>query len=366
VQAFLRLQEHVAGITGIIATVQTQNTDLESPLARQLTAMTAQRSDLQQEYQTLSKQRDLSRIRAQMIEVRQKSDGLVGKVRALDELINYLHPDSTGSCFDNELALLLTDQTYPRANWIVNPMNVETYPMVKRAPLGQTVPTVLMVARLDGSTPAKAQELVDTAMQVEAKGLSGKFYLDARGLRGTDAYSIFDADLRRTAEWMKQHSTIETVLDDTPALLEAKDAPDAAVYCGWYALKAYHDSGQWVKGAVGYHVASFEMESLHNPKETGWVVNLLNHGFAGTLGATDEPYLNAFPKPSQYFPLLLSGEFTQGEVWLVTSPMVSWRVGFVGDPLYNPFKADPKVKDADLRKDAILKNAFDILGKPNP
>jgi len=226
------------------------------------------------------------------------------------------------------------------------------------------VPATLLVCRLDGSTVAKVEEMIDTGLKVEEKGLEGKMYLDARGLRGTDAYAIYDADLRRTAEWMKQHSTMETVLEDTGNLLAAKEAPQAAVYCGWYSLRNYQDSCQWVKGAVGYHVASFEMMALHDPKEMGWVVNLLNRGFCGTLGPTDEPYLQSFPKPSLFFPLLLSGEFTQGEVWEVTTPMLSWRQGYVGDPLYNPFKAKPRVKVEDLRNDPVLRKAFEILGRP--
>jgi hypothetical protein len=112
---------------------------------------------------------------------------------------------------------------------------------------------------------------------------------------------------------------------------------------------------------VGYHVASFEMQTLHTPGETGWVVNLLNRGFCGTLGPTEEPFLAAFPRPQFFFPLLLSGEFTQGEVWQVTAPMLSWRVGYVGDPLYNPCKMRPRVKPEELKADPILRNAYAIL-----
>ena len=151
------------------------------------------------------------------------------------------------------------------------------------------------------------------------------------------------------------------MLDDTPDFFEAKNCPDAALYCGWYSLHAYRDSCQWLPGAVGYHVASFEMQTLHDVKETGWVTNLLKRGFCGTLGATAEPYLTAFPKPSKFFPLLLSGEFTQGEVWEVTMPYTSWRMGYVGDPLYNPFHAKPRVKVETLRQDTVLRNAFAIL-----
>jgi uncharacterized protein (TIGR03790 family) len=203
--------------------------------------------------------------------------------------------------------------------------------------------------------------MIDTTIATEKKGLEGKLYLDARGMHGTDAYAIYDADIRKAADWVKSNSTMEVVLDDGPGFFEAKNCPNAALYCGWYSLHQYLDSCQWVPGAVGYHVASFEMMTLHNPKESGWVTNLLQRGFCGTLGPTAEPYLTSFPKPSQFFPLLLCGEFTQGEVWEVTAPMTSWRQGYVGDPLYNPFKVKPRVTVQTIKADAVLRNALTIL-----
>ena len=161
----------------------------------------------------------------------------------------------------------------------------------------------LMVTRLDGLTPAAVTHMIDTGIAVEKKGLEGKIYLDARGMHGTDGYAVFDADIRAAADWLRLNSSMDVLLDDTPEFFEAKNCPDAALYCGWYSLHAYRDSCQWLPGAVGYHVASFEMESLHDVKETGWVTNLLKRGFCGTLGSTAEPYLTAFPKPSKFFPL---------------------------------------------------------------
>ncbi len=364
--AFVTIQERVVGIAGLLTSMHVSP---EAPNAEagqaQLNALSAQLRDMDQQYQTLSQQRDQPNIRRQIIDLRRKSGGLLGAARALDEMIAYLQPDNTESCLDNELALVLADQNYPRVNWVPNPKNIENFPAIQRL-LPGSVPPTLMVARLDGLTPAKVQAMIDTSLKVEAAGLQGKFYIDARGLRGADAYGVFDGELRRTAEWIKEHSTMDVVLDDTPELFQAKDAPEAALYCGWYSLRKYQETAQWVQGAVGYHVASFEMLSLHDPNETGWVVNLLNRGFCGTLGATDEPYLNAFPSPSLFFPLLLSGQFTQGEVWQVTCPLLSWRIGYVGDPLYNPFKTNPKVTVDELKAHPVLRNAFAILRDSAP
>jgi uncharacterized protein (TIGR03790 family) len=362
----IALQQKVAGPAGLIRLLQVQGDAPGAEAGRQqLQEMSKQVSEWQQQYLDLAKQREVAKNRQEMIAVQTTMAGMVGQAQALTELVAYLQPEGTAACFDNELALLLTDQSYPRTNWVVNPRNVETYPMVTRTAARTTTPSpqVLLVARLDGSSEAKVKEMIDTTLKVEAKGLEGKLYLDARGLRGTDAYAAFDADLRRAAQWMKEHATIATVLDDRPELLEAKDCPEAALYCGWYSLHNYMESGQWVPGAVGYHVASYEMGTLHDPKETGWVVNLLNRGFCGTLGATDEPYLHAFPKPSLFFPLLCCGEFTQGEAWELTAPLLGWRVGYVGDPLYNPFKKKPAVKVEDVKGDTVMKRAWEVLGR---
>jgi uncharacterized protein (TIGR03790 family) len=122
--------------------------------------------------------------------------------------------------------------------------------------------------------------------------------------------------------------------------LPANSVKDAAIYCGWYSLQKYVPACTFVPGAVGYHVASYEMTTLRTESHQ-WVRGLLNDGIAATLGAVTEPYLNAFPKPDEFFPLLFTGKLTLAEVYWRTTPVVSWRVAMIGDPLYNPFKAHP-------------------------
>ena len=54
-----------------------------------------------------------------------------------------------------------------------------------------------------------------------------------------------------------------------------------------------------------------------------------------------EPFLTAFPPPEEFVPLLLTGELTLAEVYWKTVPLMSWRLGLIGDPLYRPFAAHP-------------------------
>ena len=95
-------------------------------------------------------------------------------------------------------------------------------------------------------------------------------------------------------------------------------------------------------------MASYELVSLRNPGENGWVHGLLNDGVVGTLGPVAEPYLGTFPRPDEYFPLLLTGKLSLAEVYWKTCPVVSWMMDCVGDPLYTPYKANPVMTRIDL------------------
>jgi len=263
--------------------------------------------------------------------------GLIGYSRQLDATLHQLLNDTTHASLDSELMMLWL-APYPLEMWQTNPACLGRGALTRERMLYP-----LMVSRLDGASEAKVIEMIDQSLQVEQQGLDGVVYLDARGLTANSGYKQFDDDLRSTARWLTENTTLKVVLENTPELLKAQDCPNAALYCGWYALRRYHDSCQWLPGAVGYHVASSEMVSLHDPNEKGWVVGLLNHGICGTLGAVHEPYLDAFPRPSLFFPMLLSGRYTQAEVYYLTCPYTSWCIGYVGDPFYNPFKAKPRV-----------------------
>ncbi|HVS73385.1 MAG TPA: TIGR03790 family protein [Phycisphaerae bacterium] len=357
-QRLANVHQRVAGVAGLLGLFHVRSDVPDGGAGqRQLDQLKTELQDFQRQYDELKKSPAPGAASA-MVDIQTKAHGLIGEAQELDSQMVALAPQESEACFDSELALVLTDQRYSRNRWIPNPDNLEVWPVVHNMP---DTPHALMVTRIDGVTPAAAMDLVNTSLKIEKKGLEGKMYLDARGLTGGDAYSVFDQNLRDTYAWLKAHATIDVTLDNHPELLEAKDCPDAALYCGWYSLHNYQASCQWVPGSVGYHVASLEMPTLHNAKDTGWANQMLQHGVVGTLGAVSEPYLGSFPKPSLFFPLLLSGRFTQGEVWEVTNPWLSWRIGYVGDPLYNPFKSKPRVSAEALRADPILAHAFDIV-----
>ncbi len=70
---------------------------------------------------------------------------------------------------------------------------------------------------------------------------------------------------------------------------------------------------------------------------------MLEEGVAATLGPVSEPYLQSFPLPDVFFPLLMSGRHPLVEVYFRSIPYLSWRQVLVGDPLYTPFKNNPAI-----------------------
>jgi uncharacterized protein (TIGR03790 family) len=268
------------------------------------------------------------------------SGGLLGELRFWDHLNWIYERPRTGAAVDSELTLLMVEN-YPTVQWLPNPLNLrcDETPAMQRFRQA-----VVMVGRLDGPTPEIARRLVDDALKIEATGLTGTCYLDARGLKSPaqpGSYAWYDAHLVRLAELMKEHSKFKVVLDQRPGLFLPGSCPEAALYCGWYSLAKYVASCTWRQGAVAYHVASAEATTLRKPGSQVWCKRMLEEGVAATLGPVSEPYLLAFPLPDDFFPLLMTGSRTLLEVYFRTVPQLSWQMILIGDPLYTPFKKDP-------------------------
>lgn len=272
--------------------------------------------------------------------------GLLGELRFWHDLAENDPAQDSLAGVDSELSLLLAEP-YGKRRWLPNPFQ----------PRFDTLPTIatirkntVMVARLDGPTPAIAKRLVDDALRVEEGGLEGIFYIDARGLvvkKADDAYAIYDEHLRRLRDLLAARSKMEVVFDNDPALFPPGSAPKAALYCGWYSLGAYIDAFAWQPGAVGFHVASAEATTLHNAESKVWAKRMLELGIGATLGPVAEPYLESFPLPDLFFPLLMGGKMPLLEVYYRSTPFLSWRQVLIGDPLYNPFRHHPALDEEE-------------------
>lgn len=267
--------------------------------------------------------------------------GAVALLQLVQTQAAWIDGQESDAAVDSELSLVLSDD-YWFYRWQPNPINVH-HPMT---PLKG-----VMVCRIDAPTPQIARRIIDESAAVEATGLGGKCVIDSRGLPATPqpgTYGWFDQILRNFVVYLKANTKLDIVAEDKAQVLLPGSVRDVALYCGWYSLRQYIASCGFRPGAVAYHVASLELVSLHNPRETGWVANLLKDGVDATLGAVSEPYLSSFPRPDEFFPLLMTGRVTLAEAYWATCPMASWKVALIGDPLYRPFAAHPALLEKDL------------------
>lgn len=269
--------------------------------------------------------------------------GVVGELGFWLERQKRVPEPMTAAAVDSELTLLMATP-YDLARWLPNPWHAQfdQWPGIT-AIRGRTI----MVARLDGPSPEIAKRLVDDALWAEAHGLTGNFCIDARGLAPAkdDFYSTYDQQLRTLRDILQKQSDLPVIFDNNPTMLGPGACPQTALYCGWYSLAKYVDAFAWQRGSVGFHVASGEAATLRAANSQVWVKRMLEEGVAATLGPVQEPYLQSFPQPDLFFPLLLAGRLPLIEVYFRSTPFLSWRQVLVGDPLYNPFKNHPAIKE---------------------
>ncbi len=196
---------------------------------------------------------------------------------------------------------------------------------------------ILMVSRLDGPDYLTVKALIDKAISAEKTGLSGVAYIDSRGIIKRDLYGYFDQSLRDLAMLTRLQTNLSVKEERTEKLFGPGECPQTAIYCGWYSLKKYIDAFDFVDGAIGYHISSFEAADLRDPNSTQWCPAMLKGGIAATIGAVTEPYLHSFPEPKAFFLELFNGSCLV-EAYYRTNPYNSWQLILIGDPLYRPFK----------------------------
>ena len=245
---------------------------------------------------------------------------------------------------DSEIALVLAED-YLLSGWIPNPHFIGGKQFCLENPNREA----LMVSRLDAPSVAIVRRIIEDSLEVEEKGLEGTAYFDARwsGTHGNDktgkksGYGYFDRSIHQAADMARKSGNVSVVLDAKQALFQPGTCPKAALYCGWYSLARYVDAFEWVRGSVGYHVASSECSTLKKRKSRVWCKMMLEKGVAVTLGPVNEPYLASFPLPEVFFGLLLKGSMSLAECYAASNPFLSWKMVLIGDPLYRPFKENP-------------------------
>jgi len=269
-----------------------------------------------------------------------------------------LDDEESGSSFDSELSLILWD-SYNRRLWQSNHLFVYNHVAHKSSDEQKSNPPTLMVSRLDGPTAEIALGLIDKAMAAEKTTLHGKAYFDARDnhkdIKVPNSEGFYDESIRLVSENVAQKTNLEVILDDQDQLFGIGACPDTILYCGWYSLQQYIPSFKFKLGAVGYHIASFEAETMINdPNNNRWCKRMLEEGITATIGAVDEPYLHSFPRPQEFFADLISGKYCLAECFYRTKAFNSWQLTLFGDPLYRPRFADKSAQPQPIETSPTL------------
>ena len=252
------------------------------------------------------------------------------KLALLQSEIGRITGKETGASVDSELSMVLSNN-YELYRWQPN--------ILKNNTLGLNFNT-LMVCRLDGPGMRIVKGLVNKAITAEKTGLKGIAYIDSRGIaedRNPYSTGYYDQSLRELAAFTRLRTELTVKEERTEKLFTAGACPRTAIYCGWYSLKTYIDAFDFVDGAVGYHISSWEAVNLRDPNSSQWCPAMLKDGITATLGAVAEPYLHSFPEPRAFFLELFNGRCLV-EAYYQTKPFNSWQLVLIGDPLYIPFK----------------------------
>ncbi len=255
-----------------------------------------------------------------------------------------INPPKSDASVDSELAMMYLNGHYSREMFLPNPL-CWRYPKEALEKIYGRIPRVMLTCRIDGPSSADALRIISASIETEKKGLKGKLYIDAGG-----RYPAYDENLEKLKKFVERNTKFDQTIDYNNKVFGPKSCPNAALYVGWYSLKKYVPAFTWNEGAVGWHIASFEAMNLRDPTSNEWCVKMIQNGVAATIGAVNEPTLAAFPLPQDFFPLLMTGKYTLAECYWRTNPLVSWKMTLIGDPLYNPFAANPQVAVDKLEK----------------
>lgn len=258
------------------------------------------------------------------------------RLAILQGAIDRINGKETHASVDSELSMVLFD-SYELYRWQPNMLNDK---------VKNQNSITLMVSRLDGPNFDIIKGLIDKAIIAETNGLKGIAYIDSRGIASRNMYGHYDLSLRNLAAYLRSETDITVKEDQSPKLFAQDTCPETALYCGWYSAGKYVDAFDFVDGAIGYHIGSYEAVNVRDPNSSQWCPAMLMDGITATLGPVAEPYLHAFPEPREFFPKLLAGNCLV-EAYYHTKPLNSWQMVLIGDPLYRPFKALPVKKNYD-------------------
>jgi len=256
------------------------------------------------------------------------------------------------ACIDREIELL--KQEHEIDGWLES----KTFRLEQRITVEHGI---YVVSRLDGPSAEAARSLVDNALYGEAYGVEGKMLIDTRGLNSPgDGYTECDQSMKACVK-VCENLGIPFTHDDKPDVVDLGTQTGVSHYWSWYTgnVVCSKPDFRFARGAIGAHLHSFSAGNLRR-KDVTWTGPLVHHGLTCTWGTVYEPLISGFPWGTMLFDRFFRGH-TFGDSIQMANQMTSWQAVFVGDPLYAPYAAGMKERQAKNRETA--KNAYVALAQ---
>lgn len=248
--------------------------------------------------------------------------------------------DGDAASVDSELALLYDEikngRTHPLKGRQPNP-----YFRQRDIPFSHTRFPIYMVARLAAYDFAGARGMIDRSLAARNQG---KFVLDTRG-----AGDSADEWLETAALFLPKD---RVVLDESSKVLYGERG--VIGYASWGSndsnRKQRFVKFNWLPGAIATEFVSTNGRTFARPPAdwniSDWssrhlwfagspqtlTADYIADGASAATGHTEEPFLDATPRPDILFPAYYGGR-NLAESFYLSIPYLSWQNILIGDPL---------------------------------
>ncbi len=283
------------------------------------------------------------------------SRGLTYTLTRLARDLRECREQDSDCALDSELALLWW-RPYELNDAVWNWLNVGARQNAQDTDAGMRdlyAEATLLVARLDGPGPQIVRRMIDDTIAAEREGLAGRVCLDRDLSRTSDTDLIVEYSMAKLQRALRNRSDVPLTVNDEKSLFAPGECPETALYAGWMSPGDYVDAFDWQRGGIGMHFAPDTAAALHSHAKS-WAGGMLADGAAAVLGAIGDPRSEHYPATHVLYAVLMSGEFSLGEAWALANVANSWRVFLIGDPLYRPFAARPRLRLEDVLSEKQL------------
>lgn len=250
--------------------------------------------------------------------------------------------DGTLASVDSELAVLYgkrMGQTVPLEGGVRNPFFGQIH-----SPFDQRQFPIYLVGRLGAYDLATVKRMIDDGLRASNRG---NFVFD---MKEGESDNPGDQWLNSAALQLPRG---RTVVESTAKVLDGEKR--VIGYAGWGSNDRHRTRRllgfEWLPGSIATEFVSTNARTLARPPDTwnpgnDWrtpkalfantpqsmAADYLAEGASAVTGHTDEPWLDATPRPDYLFPAYYNGR-SLGEAYMASLEKLSWRNVLLGDPL---------------------------------